>query len=92
MVLVRSKVLLVRMSRMLRGRVQFLDRVLPLLFVLPDWGFDSSDTDVAGLDFSPECPVGSLGRSGSGDESGSGAEKPKRLPLNVVGLVWVVDC
>ena len=54
--------------------------------------FDSPDTDVAGSDLSPECPVGSLGRSGSGDESGSGAEKLKRLPLNVVGLVWFVDC
>ena len=30
--------------------------------------------------------------SGLGDESGSGAEKPKHLPLNVMGLVQVVDC
>ena len=54
--------------------------------------FDSPDTDVAGLDLSPECPVGSLGHLGSGDESGSGAEKLKCLPLNIVGLVRVVDC
>ena len=52
--------------------------------------FDSPDIDVAGSDLSPECPVGSLGRSGSGDESGSGAEKPKHLPLNVVGSVWLL--
>ena len=54
--------------------------------------FDSPDTDVAGLDLSPECPVGSLGHLGLDDESGSGAEKPKCLPLNVMGSVWVVDC
>ena len=54
--------------------------------------FDSPDTDVAGLDLSPECPVGSLVHLGLGDKSGSGAEKPKHLSLNVVGLVWVVDC
>ena len=54
--------------------------------------FDSPDTDVAGSDLSPECPVGSLGRLGPGDKSGSGAEKPKCLPLNVVGLVQFVDC
>ena len=54
--------------------------------------FDSPDTDVAGSDLSPECPVGSLGCSGLGDKSGSGAEKPKCLPLNVVGSVWFVDC
>ena len=54
--------------------------------------FDSPDTDVAGSDLSPECPVGLLGHLGSGDDSGSGAEKLKRLPLNVVGSVWFVDC
>ena len=54
--------------------------------------FDSPDTDAAGSDLIPECPVGSLVHSGSGDESGSGAEKLKHLPLNVVGLVQVVDC
>ena len=54
--------------------------------------FNSPDTDVAGLDLSPKCPVESLVHSGSGDKSGSGAEKPKHLPLNAVGLVWVVDC
>ena len=54
--------------------------------------FDSPDTDAAGSDLSPECPVGSLGRSGSGDGSGSGAEKLKHLPLNAVGSVQVVDC
>ena len=54
--------------------------------------FDFPDTDVAGSDLSPECPVGSLVCSGLGDKSGSGAEKPKCLPLNVMGLVWVVDC
>ena len=54
--------------------------------------FDSPDADVAGSDLSPECPVGSLGCSGLGDKSGSGAEKLKRLPLNVMGLVQVVDC
>ena len=54
--------------------------------------FDSPDTDVAELDLSPECPVGLLVYLGSGDESGSGAEKPKHLPLNVMGLVQIVDC
>ena len=53
---------------------------------------DSPDTDVAGSDLTLECPIGSLICLGSGDESGSGAEKPKRLPLNVLGSVWVVDC
>ena len=48
--------------------------------------------DVAGSDLTLECPVGSLVHSGSGDESGSGAAKPKRLPLNVLDLVWFVDC
>ena len=40
MVSVQSKVLLVEMLRMLRGRVRFwfLNRVLSLLFVLLDWG------------------------------------------------------
>ena len=46
--------------------------------------------DVAGSDLILECPVGSLVRSGSGDESGSGAAKLKCLPLNVLGSVWVV--
>ena len=54
--------------------------------------FDSPDTNVAGSDLSPECPVGSLGHLGLGDESGSGAKKPKHLPLNVMGSVQVVDC
>ena len=54
--------------------------------------FNSPDTDVAGSDLSPECPVGSLGHLGSGDESRSGAEKLKHLPLNVMSSVWVVDC
>ena len=36
--------------------------------------------------------VGSLVRSGLGDESGSGAAKLKRLPLNVLGSVWFADC
>ena len=53
---------------------------------------DSPDTDVAGSDLTFECPVGSLVHSGLGDESGSGAVKPKRLPLNVLDSVWVVDC
>ena len=52
---------------------------------------DSPDTDVAGSDLTLECPVGSLVRSGSGDESWSGAAKPKHLPLNVLNSVWVVD-
>ena len=51
--------------------------------------FDSPDTDVAGLDLSSECPLGSLVHLGSGDDSGSGA---KHLPLNIVDLVWVIDC
>ena len=54
--------------------------------------FNSPDTDIAGSDLSLECPVGSLVHSGLGDKSGSGAEKPKHLPLNIVGLVQVVDC
>ena len=49
--------------------------------------FNSLDTDVAGSDLSPECPVGSLVHLGSGDESESGAEKLKHLSLNIVGLV-----
>ena len=47
---------------------------------------DSPDTDVAGSDLCLECLVGSL-VSGS-----SQAEKPKRLLLNVMGSVQVVDC
>ena len=54
--------------------------------------FDSPDTDVAGSDLSPECPVRSLAHSGLGDKSGSRAEKLKHVPLNIVGSVWVVDC
>ena len=49
--------------------------------------FDSPDTDVAGSDLNSECPVGSLVHLGFGDSSGSGAEKPKHLPLNIMGLV-----
>ena len=52
--------------------------------------FDSPDTDVAGSDLSSECPLGSLVCLGSGDKSGLGAEKPKHLPLNVVGSVQVL--
>ena len=48
---------------------------------------DSPDTDVAGSDLTLECPVGSLVHLGSGDKSGSGAAKPKRLPLNVLNSV-----
>ena len=48
--------------------------------------------DVAGSDLTLECPVGSQVRSGSGDESWSGAAKPKRLPLNILDSVWFVDC
>ena len=54
--------------------------------------FDSPDTDVAGLDLGSECPLRSLVCLGSGDDSGLGAEKPRHLPLNVMGSVWVVDC
>ena len=54
--------------------------------------FDSPDTDVAGSDLSSKCPFGSLVCSGSGNESGLEADEPKCLPLNVMGLVQVVDC
>ena len=54
--------------------------------------FDSPDTDVTVLDLNSECPVGSLVCLGSGDDSGSGAEKQKHLSLNIVGSVQVVDC
>ena len=54
--------------------------------------FDSPDTDVARLDFNSKCPLGSLVCLSYGDESGLGAEKPKHLPLNIVGSVRVIDC
>ena len=52
--------------------------------------FNSSDTDVAGLDLSSECPAGSLVHSGSGDKSWFGAEKHGHLLLNIMGSVQVL--